>query len=267
VHSEDGLTPDDGGYDERYVSALAAAEDRHFWFRARNAVIRAAASTIEPTLASHYRVLEVGCGTGNTLRVLAEVFRRGWVVGVDAQYGGLVVARDRLSCPLVQADIRHLPFHQPSRFDVAALFDVIEHIQDDVGALAALRPWLTAGGRVLLTVPAAPELWSAFDVAARHCRRYTVERLQQTLTAAGFQIDYISPFMASLYPVAFVRRRSNARRRQTLARRDPVLEDLRVVPLVNGVLAWILGREAPLIAARHQLRRGTSLIAIARNAV
>lgn len=266
MQSDDGSRPHDGGYDERYVSALAAAEDRHFWFRARNAIIRAVISTIEPTLPPHYRILEVGCGTGNTLRALADVCRRGSVVGVDAQHGGLVVARERLSCPLVQADIRHLPFGRGVRFDVAALFDIVEHIQDDVGALAAVRPRLTAGGRLLLTVPAAPELWSAFDVAARHCRRYTVEGLQQALTAAGFQLDYISPFMASLYPVALVTRRRDAARRQTIARRDPVLEDLRVVPLVNGVLAWILAREAPLIAARRRLPRGTSLIAIARTA-
>lgn len=263
MRSDEALTRHEGGYDERYVSALAAAEDRHFWFRARNAVIRGVMTTIEPTLPAPYRILELGCGTGNTLRVLADVCRRGSVFGADAQHPGLVVARSRLSCPLFQADIQHLPFQREVRFDVAALFDVVEHIQDDVGALAAVRSWLTAGGRLLLTVPAGPELWSDFDVAARHCRRYTAERLQQALTGAGFQLDYISPFMASLYPVALVKRRRNAGRRQAIPCRDPVLEDLRVVPFVNGLLAWILAREAPLIAARRQLRRGTSLIAIA----
>ena len=255
----------DGGYDERYVSALAAVEDRHFWFRARNAVIRSVASMIEPTLPEQYRILEVGCGTGNTLRVLSDVCRRGTVVGMDAQHRGLLVARERLSCPLLQADIRDFPFGHEVRFDVAAMFDVLEHIPDDVGALAAVRTCLRPGGWLLLTVPAGPELWSAFDVAARHCRRYTIDGLRQTLNAAGLQPDYLSPFMASLYPLALVKRRPRADRRHAHGGRDPVLDDLRVLPLLNDVLTWVLAREAPLIAARRQLRRGTSLIAIARN--
>jgi SAM-dependent methyltransferase len=247
------------------VPALAAVEDRHFWFRARNSVIQAVAARIEPTLPPDYRVLEVGCGTGNTLRVLAAVCRRGSVVGMDSQHRGLVVARGRVSCPLIQADIRHLPFGQGLRFDLVCMFDVLEHIPDDVGALAAVRAGVTSGGRLLLTVPAAPELWSAFDVAARHCRRYTVESVQSAVEAAGFQLDYVSPFMARLYPIArFSRRRQSGRGPK--AGGDPVLEDLRIVPLVNDVLAWILAREAPLIAARRRLPQGTSLIVIARNA-
>src|SRR5512139_2903984 len=57
-----------GGYDAGYVPSLAAVEDRHFWFRARNVVIRAAVTKLEARLPSGYRVLEIGCGTGNTLR-------------------------------------------------------------------------------------------------------------------------------------------------------------------------------------------------------
>jgi hypothetical protein len=71
--------------------------------------------------------------------------------------------------------------------------------------------------------------------------------------------------MARLYPIArFSRRRQSGRGPK--AGGDPVLEDLRIVPLVNDVLAWILAREAPLIAARRRLPQGTSLIVIARNA-
>jgi SAM-dependent methyltransferase len=260
------MIPEDGGYDASYAPILAAAEDRHFWFRARNTVIRAVSSKIETTLPSGYRVIEVGCGTGNTLRVLSAVCHRGSVVGMDSQREGLSFARRRVSSPLFQADIRRLPFGPSVRFDLIGMFDVLEHIPDDVGALNALRARLTAHGVLLLTVPAAPELWSSFDIAARHCRRYTADSLESTLTAAGFEVDYLSPFMASLYPIAWFKRRWQRTREPEAGRIDPVLDDLRIVPLVNGPLARLLALEAPLIAARRRLPFGTSLLAIASSA-
>lgn len=250
----------DGGYDERYVPALAAAEDRHFWFRGRNAVIRAVAARLEATLPDRYRILEVGCGTGNTLRVLDDVFRRGSVLGMDWQHQGLAIARRRVACPVVQADLRQAPFPPDLAFDVVGMFDVLEHLADDAAALSAIRERLTPGGLLLLTVPAAPELWSAFDVAARHCRRYTAETLQRALIAARFDLHYVSPFMTALYPMAWLKRRWSPRRRRHV---DPVLDDLRIVPGLNGALARLLGWEAGHIAAGRRLPLGTSLIAIA----
>ena len=255
----------EGGYDAKYAPALAAAEDRHFWFRARNAVIRAVVSTIEPTLTSGYRVLEVGCGTGNTLRVLAGACGRGSVVGMDSQHDGLPFARRRVSCPLIQGDIRQPPFPPSLRFDLIGMFDVLEHIPDDVDALVALRSRLCAGGVLLLTVPAAPELWGSFDVASRHCRRYTTETLQASLRAAGLEVEYLSPFMTSLYPFALIKRRWRMPRVREGHRRDPVADELRIVPILNGALEWLLASEAPFVAARRRLPLGTSLLAVARN--
>ena len=252
-----------GGYDERYVPALAAVEDRHFWFRSRNSVIRAVAANVEPTLPDRYRVLEIGCGTGNCLRVLESVFRRGVVLGMDSQYRGLAIARRRVSCPLLQGDLRHAPLAPTVRFDVIGLFDVLEHIEDDVGALEAVRARLTAEGTLLLTVPAAPGLWSAFDVAARHCRRYRAEHLEQVLTRAGFRVDYMSAFMSALYPLAWLKRRWNARRTQPAG--DPILSDLKIVPGINAGLRALLSVEPRLIAAGYRLKFGTSLVALSRN--
>ena len=53
------------------------------------------------------------------------------------------------------------------------MLDVLEHIEDDAGALAAARDALAPGGRLLLTVPAMPCLWSRHDEANCHFRRYT----------------------------------------------------------------------------------------------
>jgi SAM-dependent methyltransferase len=251
------------GFDSRYTPHLLAAEDRHFWFRARNSVIGAVAQRLLPSLPADYRVLEVGCGNGNTLRVLDALCRRGSLIGIDSHREGLALAGRRVRCPLVQADIRMPPFADAVRFDLVCMFDVLEHIDDDVGALADIRTRMTEKGVLLLTVPAGPELWSAFDVAARHCRRYTPVSLTSALTAGGFRVEYLSPFMTVLYPLAWIKRRWPAR---AAGGRDPVLDDLRIVPVVNGLLAWLLARDASLVAARRRLPFGTSLIAIAGRA-
>jgi SAM-dependent methyltransferase len=260
---EEGVNDPAGGFDARYLPHLVEAEDRHFWFRARNAVIGAMVRPLLPALPVGYRVLEVGCGTGNTLRVLEAICRPGSVVGMDAQLQGLTLARGRVSCPLVQGDASLPPFAPGIRFDLVGMFDVLEHIADDVGALAHIASQVSADGRLLVTVPAGPELWSRFDEAAHHCRRYTATSLRAALTSAGLDVDYLSPFMASLYPLAWAKRRLI--RIRLGDERDPVLDDLRIVPVLNGCLAWLLGCEARLVAARGRLPFGTSILAVARS--
>jgi cyclopropane fatty-acyl-phospholipid synthase-like methyltransferase len=67
-----GPTPSHQSYDPHYFKPLSAIEDRHFWFRARNQVIAGLVGQLTARLPAGYRVLEVGCGTGNVLRALEE---------------------------------------------------------------------------------------------------------------------------------------------------------------------------------------------------
>jgi SAM-dependent methyltransferase len=250
-------------------AALAAAEDRHFWFAARNRVIQAVFRKLVPTLAPGYRVLEVGCGTGNVLRALVEVCRHGQLVGSELFEEALRRARRRVRCPLVQADVYRLPF--AVSFDLIGMFDVLEHLPDDGEALGEVYRQLHPGGRLVITVPAHPALWSHADDYAGHYRRYSPAGLRGALTRAGFRIDYLSHFMAPLVPLVWLRRR--------LARllnrvgpgagkspRELALRDLTVVPVLNRCLAWLLAPEAPLLAGGRRLPIGTSLLAVATRA-
>ena len=253
-----------GGYDAKYMPLLRAVEDRHFWFRARNAMIADLIRQIEPALAPGYRVLEIGCGTGNTLRVLDTVCNRGLVVGMDFLREGLLLARDRVNCPVVQGDVRAAPFLDDVRFEIVGMFDVLEHIDDDCATLRTLRSRMTGDGVLFLTVPAGPALWSAYDVAAGHCRRYRARDLTAKLMDAGFRVEYLSPMMSVLYPLAWLSRRVSGRLRRTENGPDGVTEELRVVPILNEVLFGMLMAESRMVAGRRVLPFGTSLIAIAR---
>lgn len=250
-------------YDPDFFPTLCAVEDRHFWFRTRNKVIETLVTQITASLPSGYRVLEIGCGTGNTLRVLESVCTRGMVVGVDLYQEGLDLARRRVSCPLIRADVLRLPFGPG--FDLICLFDVLEHLPDDVRVLRTLSELLSPTGKLLLTVPASRSLWSYFDVAAHHCRRYETTDLHAALDTAGFEVEYLSPFMVALYPILWLGRRLVGFRKSSDSAQVAELarQDLRVGAIANTILSWSLAWELPFIKARRRLLFGSSLVALA----
>jgi SAM-dependent methyltransferase len=75
------------------------------------------------------------------------------------------------------------------RFDNMLAFEVLEHIEDDLGALRQWASWLKPGGRLLLSVPAHMCLWTPRDEWAGHVRRYEREALVAVLREAGFEIE------------------------------------------------------------------------------
>lgn len=250
------------GYDPAFFATLDAVEDRHFWFRARRRAVAAILRQITAGLPNGYRVLELGCGNGGMLRVLRDCSPGGKVVGMDLYQEGLCHARRRCDCPLVRGDVRQPPFEEA--FEIIALFDVLEHVADDAAMLAHVHRLLKPGGAVILTVPAHMSLWSYFDIAAHHARRYAPRELSSRLQEAGFIVEYLTQFMGAIYPLVWLGRRM---RQMFGGSRDAVKmtqDDLRITPGLNEVLAFALAGEAEQISHRRRLTRGTSLLAVAR---
>jgi len=255
-------------YNPAYFAPLFATEDRHFWFKARNLVIETLMNQIIADLAPGYRILEVGCGTGNTLRVLQSVCKSGIVVGMDLFAEGLPYARQRTPCSLIQGDIHHAPFNTP--FNCICLFDMLEHLPDDMQILHDLQSLLTLNGRLFLTVPAHPNLWSYFDEESHHFRRYQLAELRNKLLAAGYQIEYLTQYMLSIFPLVKLGRKlasltnRSVQQRANLSSKQLTIRELQIVPIVNELLTWLLSQEVSLIKRRLPIPLGTSLLAIAR---
>lgn len=262
-----GASADEGGYDPQFFAKIVEVEDRHFWFQARNRVIAAAVSDIVESLPNGYRLLEVGCGTGVVLRELAKVCRQGEVEGFDLYPEAVAFARKRAGCRVNVGDILS-PSSSIGTFDVVCIFDVLEHLSNDQQILEGIRALLKPGGAIVLTVPAHMSLWSYFDVAACHCRRYNKGGLERVLQASGFQVDYLSEFMVVLFPLVWLLRRLNGARqkggREIAA--EKASAELTVVPGINLLLKLFLGWEALAVRRRLILPGGTSLLAIGRKA-
>jgi SAM-dependent methyltransferase len=264
-----------GGYDPAFFDQLARVEDEHFWFRARNRLVLELARRISSQFDRSNLVVEVGCGTGNVLRVLEKASPNCMVVGMELWLDGLRHARNRSRAALVQADVRNWTFDR--KVDLLGMFDVLEHIPEDRETLASLWNCLAPGGRLLLTVPAHQFLWSYFDEAARHCRRYSPDAIRAKLTDAGFEVEFLSQFMASIFPLVWmVRKMRGLKRNQRLAQelknreltnRELTNDEFRIVPVVNQILAGMLNLEARWLSRGHRLPIGTSLVVVARKPV
>lgn len=253
-----------GGYDPSFFEQLALVEDQHFWFQARNCLIFELVKRISSGLKPGYLVLEVGCGNGNVLRVLQKACPEGMVVGLELWFDGLLFARRRSDAFVVQGDVRSCPFSK--QFDLIGMFDVLEHIQEDQETLLSLWKQLAPGGRLLLTVPAHQFLWSYFDEAAHHCRRYSAVELRKKLTATGFEVEFQGQFMACIFPVVWIFRKIGGLRQRpnSTDARKLASEEFRLVPVANGILTLLLKLEARWLASRRSLPIGTSFVAIAR---
>lgn len=255
-------------YDPAFFQLLFEVEDRHFWFRSRNGIIAAWVKRLTRELTTGFRVLEVGCGTGNVLRVLDQVCPNGTVVGMDLFAEGLKYAQQRTSAALVQGDMHHSPF--ASQFDIIGLFDVLEHLPDDRQVLRDLKGMLRENGILLLTVPAHPGLWSYFDEVSHHCRRYQPDELKHKLVETGYDVEYITQYMMSIFPLVWIGRHISALRKRGFSRQSGVsieelaTQELHPVPIVNEVLSRLLDTEGRWLARGHTLPLGTSVLAVAR---
>jgi SAM-dependent methyltransferase len=138
------------------------------------------------------RVLEVGGGLGSFTRLLLD---RDRVVTIDNDPDCTDHLRRRFApCDQVRvrdADILDpaLPEHlQSEGLDTAVCMNVLEHIEDDRAALRGIYRALQPGGRLILLVPAHPQLYGTLDTVVGHFRRYTRADGDEKMRDAGFTI-------------------------------------------------------------------------------
>lgn len=245
---------------------FARLDQQHWWFIGRRAVVL---GLLERALAGRRpaRALDLGCGPGGFLPGLAQ--RCEHLVAADSDFQSLVTLAPRESASSapnrVLLGAQALPFAGGS-FELVCLFDVIEHLDDDLGVLREVHRILAPGGLVALSVPAYPWLFSNNDRVAMHRRRYTRATLAGALGEAGFELvrnTHTNVLLAPLIlPWTLVTKAIEA---TPLARKDSQRTNLSW-PLprwAHAALARIFASE--LLFTKHfNAPFGHSIVAIAR---
>jgi len=204
--------------EKTYAEHYALLEGKHWWFRARRLILRDLLAHLE--WPHQPRILEIGVGPGYNLLEVYPADAR--LEGVEPDQGLATFAAKRSPVPVFQARVDQLPSEvQDESYDAITMFDVLEHIRDDAGALEIVHRKLRPSGRIVLAAPAFKWLWGQQDIVNQHCRRYTLRTLRKKLKAANFTVERATYFNTFLFPpIAAVRMAAHLIRRQPAVEGD-----------------------------------------------
>ena len=133
-------------------------------------------------------ILNVGCGTGGTIKMLEQF---GVVDNVDVSDEAIAFMKKNGFKRIKKVSGIELPYKDKS-YDLVAAFDVLEHIDNDEAALSEWNRVLKEDGVVIVTVPAYQWLWSDHDISLHHFRRYTTRLLKARAHVAGLRAQRLS---------------------------------------------------------------------------
>jgi SAM-dependent methyltransferase len=190
------------------------------------------------------RILEVGAGIGATTESLCSGSEERWVcLEPDAKMAGVIgrrIADGELPacCEVIVQTVAELPADE--NFDSVVYIDVLEHIEDDAGEIASAASHLKPGGHLIVLSPAHQFLFTPFDKAIGHYRRYNRKMLSALIPAAleAVRVNYLDSFGA------FASVGNRLLLRQSMPTLDQILLwDRRLVP-ISTIFDPILGYRA-----------------------
>jgi SAM-dependent methyltransferase len=236
---------------------MRRVEASHWWFVGRRRIIRSFIARLfqnEAKGEKQVQILDVGCGTGANLEMLAEF---GAAEGVDVSPEALSFCQARGLENVKLGAAEALPYDDNS-FDLVTGLDVVEHLDDDLAGLKEMRRVLRRDGRSVLFVPAFMFLWGVQDDISNHRRRYTLKELKRVVREAGFEVERATYVNISFFTPILLGR---LLMRATGLR--PESENNITIGFLNGVLGKLFAAErGPLGYLNFPF--GVSIICVAR---
>ncbi len=183
-------------------SWFQVASPSNFWVKRRFRVFR---TLVRPLDVDGMKVAEIGCGHG----LVQHSFRQNFGQSVDG-YELNQLALEQSVCPDEPRFIYNIfdrNAELKEKYDMIILFDVIEHLEDDRAFLDAVLFHLKFGGYVVINVPALQGLFSKYDEASGHFRRYEKKDLSKLSTDLGLSLVEVSFWGLPYLPILWLRKR------------------------------------------------------------
>ncbi len=245
-------------YPQEGCSNCLAVEDNSFWFRHRNHCLIQVIREFPPAGP----IFDVGGGNGYVSLSLNE---SGFET-VLVEPGAVAVRNARLRGieQIICSSFEEAGFRE-NMIPAVGLFDVLEHIEDDVSFLKKLERVLIPEGKVYITVPAFRLLWSNEDDYAMHFRRYTIKEIQSKCEKASLRVEYGCYFFSILVLPVFLLRSVPTRLglcaspTQAKTKREHLIRK----GILSSLIELLLRSELKLIKRGKKIPIGSSCLVVA----
>jgi SAM-dependent methyltransferase len=241
---------------------LAALEREHWYYSGKRRLVRAWIARVRPP-ARDDLLLDCGAGTGLFAQEMSALCR---IMVLDDHEEALRILRTRFQPEqIISLTGDRVPLPDASLEYVTAL-DVLEHVPDDAAVVRGFHRLLKPGGLAVVTVPASMALWSDWDVALHHFRRYDREQLQAIFPEAAWEVVHVNYTNVLVYPAVWAVRKWRAWRQRvgaagTAAGTGARSED-RIPPRwINAILRAVF---VGMARWRVRFPFGVSLLLVAR---
>ena len=234
--------------------AMFELEDQLWWYSGMRAITE---TMLREQVGQVDAILDVGCGTGYSMKWLRRRFNPRRVFGVDLSEHAAALWKDASVDSAVIASATLLPF-LPHSFDLVTCFDVVYQLDEEgvSGALAEMNRVLKPGGLLFIREPAYDWLRGSHDVIVATRQRFTLSRLRRALVARGFKPKRMTYANTLLFPLAVAHRLASG------MKKDGGSDVRPVAPAINSMLAGVLGLEAKLLRVLR-FPFGLSTVAVA----
>lgn len=235
-------------------------EEQSFWFQHRNDCITTAIKLFPPHDGG--AIYDLGGGNGYVSRGIKDCGFE--AVLVEPGKNGALNARRRGIDSVICSTLEDAHFRSDA-LTAVGVFDVIEHVQDDIAFLKTINRILIPDGKIYITVPAYQFLWSSEDEYGGHYRRYTIHMLSAELLKLGFGVDYAT-YIFRFLPIPIFLMRSIPYRlgiKTPITQKKAQNEHSLSVGFLQNKLQNMLRREISNIETRASMRFGGSCLIVA----
>lgn len=182
---------------------IAALELEHWYYSGKRKFVRQWIERVRPPQSTD-TLLDCGAGTGQFAKEMESACR---VLVLDDHEEALRMLRQRFRAEqILSLAGDRVPLPDGSLEYVTAL-DVLEHVPDDAAVVKGFHRLLKPGGLAVVTVPASMALWSDWDVALHHFRRYRRAQLRALFPASEWDVEYVNYTNVLVYPAVWAVRK------------------------------------------------------------